>query len=263
MISFNIWYETSGALDGAVLEASTDYGTTWTLVESGASSQNWSDAQMLGYWSGSSAGWIEASNTIYDLAGEPVVKFRFSFIGPLYGSQEGVAVDDIAISECTLPDPSAGFTYTLNGTTATFTNTSTYATDYLWDFGMFQTSEEQNPVHDFMIDGSYTVTLYAYNACGVDSITQIVDIVTGISGVRNFGVAVYPNPVSQELNISFAGAIAPEWIHIFDLQGREVYSDYVPGMRHRIIPADWMESGVYTLRIVTARNVLTSKIIVE
>jgi PKD repeat protein len=62
--------------------------------------------------------------------------------------------------------PVAGFTYTLEGLTATFTNTSSYATDYLWDFGDGATSTETNPVHTYADNGLYIVKLTATNTDG-------------------------------------------------------------------------------------------------
>lgn len=76
------------------------------------------------------------------------------------------------------PVPTAGFTSSINGATATFTNTSGNATAYDWNFGDGQTSTAQNPVHTYTNDGTYTVTLTATNACGSNTFTQAVTIVT-------------------------------------------------------------------------------------
>ena len=57
--------------------------------------------------------------------------------------------------------PTAGFTYVKDGNTVTFTNTSSNATMYSWDFGDGNTSMEENPVHTYTGDGDYTVTLTA------------------------------------------------------------------------------------------------------
>ncbi|MCB9080579.1 MAG: PKD domain-containing protein [Lewinellaceae bacterium] len=46
-----------------------------------------------------------------------------------------------------------------DGVTVKFTNTSTNAFDYLWDFGDGQTSTEESPMHTYAEQGNYTVTL--------------------------------------------------------------------------------------------------------
>ena len=48
--------------------------------------------------------------------------------------------------------------------TVQFTDQSTGATGYQWQFGDGQTSTEQNPVHTYTQPGSYTVTLIASSA---------------------------------------------------------------------------------------------------
>ncbi len=55
--------------------------------------------------------------------------------------------------------------------TVTFTNTSTGATTYSWDFGDGGNSTAQNPTHDYTIGGSYTVTLTATGPGGTDTDT--------------------------------------------------------------------------------------------
>ncbi|MCU4173511.1 PKD domain-containing protein [Carboxylicivirga sp. N1Y90] len=67
----------------------------------------------------------------------------------------------------TIPVLSAGFTTSANvveaGEAIEFTNSSTSATEYAWDFGDDVTSKDQNPEHTYAADGKYTVTLVATN----------------------------------------------------------------------------------------------------
>lgn len=72
------------------------------------------------------------------------------------------------------PKPTAGFTYAIDGLTVTFTNTSTLADTYLWDFGDGATSTEVNPVHTYAANGIYEVTLTAYNANGENSYSTTI-----------------------------------------------------------------------------------------
>ena len=70
------------------------------------------------------------------------------------------------------PKPVAGFTYVADGLNVTFTNTSTNATSYSWDFGDGGSSTEDSPVHTYASDGSYQVVLTATNANGDNTATQ-------------------------------------------------------------------------------------------
>ena len=86
---------------------------------------------------------------------------------------------DTDIQTFTVPGglPVADFTYAIDdeGRTVTFTNTSTGATSYFWDFGDGNTSTATNPVHTYaQVQGTElfpdrTVELFATNALGFTS----------------------------------------------------------------------------------------------
>jgi len=78
------------------------------------------------------------------------------------------------------PKPTAGFTYVADGATVTFTNTTTLADSYSWDFGDGGTSGEANPVYTYAGDGSYIVVLTATNANGSSTATQTIIISSGV-----------------------------------------------------------------------------------
>lgn len=75
--------------------------------------------------------------------------------------------------ECFDSCPTARFTVVNNGVDAGipvhFTNESSGATSYLWDFGDGNTSTAVNPVHTYNAAGTYTVKLYAsIDGCTVE-----------------------------------------------------------------------------------------------
>lgn len=63
------------------------------------------------------------------------------------------------------PVPSFTFNAGSNNTVY-FTNTSTNATSYLWDFGDGQTSTQASPSHVYAASGTFTICLTATNNCG-------------------------------------------------------------------------------------------------
>ncbi len=79
-----------------------------------------------------------------------------------------------------IPWPVAGFDAShaaaLVGQTLAFTDTSTYADTYLWDFGDGVTSTLAAPTHAYTAPGTYTVTLTATNACQASVFTQGVTV---------------------------------------------------------------------------------------
>jgi PKD repeat protein len=74
----------------------------------------------------------------------------------------------------------AGFTYSFSGSslpvTVNFSNTSTNATGWVWNFGDGTTSTVQNPSHIYSTAGDYTVKLIASGAINTDSTSQIVHV---------------------------------------------------------------------------------------
>ena len=251
-IEFNLWYETQQILTTLSFEYSLDNGISWTTLAAGSANQNWSSA-----WSGSSGGWIHVSNTVPDLANMPNVKFRFTF-NALQANNEGVAIDDIYISNCSLGDPIADFTYTLNGLHAEFTNTSTGATSYLWNFGDFQTSTDTNPSHDYInMDYTYTVTLIAMNDCGSDTISYDISVVNANNNIADNNINIYPNPSNKFINISGIANNNCKF-NIYDIFSRKVFSSKINNNK---IDISRLQEGIYFIKIYTDKGIIIKKFI--
>lgn len=67
--------------------------------------------------------------------------------------------------------PVAAFSASVDGTTVTFNNSSASASDFQWDFGDGNSSNETNPVHTYASEGTYDVTLTASNDEGLSDVT--------------------------------------------------------------------------------------------
>jgi PKD repeat protein len=106
--------------------------------------------------------------------------------------------------ESTNPAPIANFTYSSASSTAPatfiFSNTSTDATAFVWEFGDNTTSTDQNPQHTYIAGGAFTVKLTAIGQGGTNSTTKTINI---------------QNPVGPTADFSFTGAggAAPCLIH--------------------------------------------------
>ncbi|MCB0640690.1 MAG: PKD domain-containing protein, partial [Phaeodactylibacter sp.] len=149
---------TSGCADLAVqfTDESTDNVTGWSWTFAGGDPATSSDSNPLVTYT--QAGTYTVTLEVTNAAGNNTV------------TEVGyIVVDDV---------PTAGFTESINGNMVDFTNTSTNATSYSWDFGDTTTSTETDPSHSYAMDGTYTVTLTASNACGDVVLTQEVVILT-------------------------------------------------------------------------------------
>lgn len=72
--------------------------------------------------------------------------------------------------------PSSSYTWTASTLYADFTESSTDATNWFWDFGDGNTSTSQNPSHTYPSAGTYTACLVAINNCNTDTFCQQITI---------------------------------------------------------------------------------------
>ncbi|MDT0676547.1 PKD domain-containing protein [Autumnicola musiva] len=73
--------------------------------------------------------------------------------------EDGTEVESTQEVTVEATEPTAEYTFEVDGLTATFTNTSENAVSYAWDFGDGNTSTEENPTHTYAAEGTYTVIL--------------------------------------------------------------------------------------------------------
>ncbi len=90
------------------------------------------------------------------------------------------------------PIPAANFSYVGANLPApaivVFTNSSTNATSYSWDFGDNGISNDANPQHTYLTGGVFTVKLTATGDGGTNSTTKTVNIQNPIGPVADFTV---------------------------------------------------------------------------
>ena len=78
-----------------------------------------------------------------------------------------------------------------------FTNFSTNASTYVWDFGDNQSSTQENPQHLYVASGVYTVKLTAKGAGGSTSTTKTVNIGAAITNVKISKVTIVNIPFTK------------------------------------------------------------------
>ncbi len=102
--------------------------------------------------------------------------------------------DTFCDSIVTCAFPVSGFSFSINGNQVTFTNSSANGSAWAWTFGDGNTSNQQNPIHNYTFQSTFNVCLVAVNACGTDTICQTVqvcDISAGFSALVTGAVAVF------------------------------------------------------------------------
>ncbi len=110
-------------------------------------------------------------------------------------------------------NPVAGFTVSDSASSCTplevqFTNTSTYATSYAWDFGSGGTSTLTNPVHFYPNPGTYTVRLIATSPGGCTDTAYKNIIVYDTAGYAlNYPAIGGCKPLAATFNAAVAGPV--------------------------------------------------------
>ena len=158
------------------------------------------------------------------------------------GTDEVVFDDFIEVN----PLPTALFTTVQNGTVVDFENMSEDADDFDWYFGDGETSGANNPTHDFGDFGTYEITLIAFNNCGSDTTTLLLELaglpVPDFSVEEQVGCSPFTVKFKDE---SQNGATSWEW----EFEGGD------PQFSTKKNPTVvYEEPGVYTVRLTAYNN---------
>ncbi len=122
------------------------------------------DATSYSWDFGDSSGTSTEENPIYTYAAAGTYDVELT-------ATSGDGVENTFSMSVTVTDavaPTASYTSEASDLEVTFTNTSTNATSYSWDFGDGNSSTDENPVHTYASYGTYTVVLTATSVDDID-----------------------------------------------------------------------------------------------
>lgn len=125
-------------------------------------------------------------------------------------------------------------------------------TEWAWDFGDGNSSEEQNPLHTYEAEGSYEVCLTVSNLAGASEICQTLNIVIVNSKEAASppqSLSAHPSPAREWLEVDLNG-LRGQGVNLrcFNLQGQLMAQyDWGSAPSHlRIQVSDW-PAGLYYL----------------
>lgn len=139
------------------------------------------------------------------------------FIGP------NMIRDTLAVRLDVIGAPQAAFTYSVNGTTISFTNNSTQAGFFQWDFGDGIQASGLAPVHIYSNSGVYQVCLTALGdlgLCAPSTVCQMVNVLVS-RDLEFSSVSHYPNP--SEGRFFIQGVPLGATIEVSDTYGKLVW----------------------------------------
>jgi PKD repeat protein len=165
--------------------------------------------------------------------------------------------------------PGANFTQSLAGLSATFNNTSTNATSYLWDFGDGNSSAAASPTHTYAAPGTYAVKLTATNQCTSSTKTVNLTLTSSVNELaENLGIRILPNPTEGDFQVQFDSRIAfgTARLSLLDAQGRlvkTIETELRPGTATVPFQGLALPKGLYQLNIQTDAGLATLSVAVQ
>lgn len=179
-----------------------------------------------------------------------------------------VSADDVLVT-FTDTTAHADASFSNNNTlTVDFTNLSTGANTYLWDFDNDGSIDDSttNPTHTYPGNAVYTVHLLVMNACGgTDDTLIVVDLLT--VGMVNAGVQslnVSPNPTLNSVNINFEANSANLTVELVSVSGQIIYTEnynQFSGTYRKQVDLSNYAQGVYYVKLITDKGVITKKVV--
>ncbi len=135
----------------------------------------------------------------------------------------------------------------------TFTNNSTNADGYFWDFGNGETSTDINPWTEYNQVGTYNVMCVAINGvCQNDTawVTIEVNSTIGLNDLNkiNNSFIIYPNPVINILNVQLKEGLNNGTITIYDARGRKVLTNQI-NQANSTIDVSELVKGYYVIQL--------------
>lgn len=172
-------------------------------------------------------------------------------------------VENIVVE--TLPNftPIADFEFNTNELEATFTDASTNEPDtWFWEFDDGSTSTEQNPVHTYTAEGTYTVCLTAGNAWGSAQYCQDVTImITSNDNLQADAlIQINPNPAQSVVRIDCGTLALSQELSLYNTTG-QLLEQVIVKEQHQSWDLSALAAGSYWVR--TAKGDVISLVIVK
>jgi|GEM_PF-3971659 len=144
----------------------------------------------------------------------------------------------------------------------TFTNTSEYITNWVWDFGDGEMAEIEEPTHTYTEPGIYELEISIYNLeWGNDCFMQleyevmVTDDGTGVSNTSDTGFSLSPNPAYNLITLIRPYPAAEAGFIITDLSGREILRQNLGANSSDEIDIRMLKAGIYFCKIAGSSGV--------
>ncbi|PCH68853.1 MAG: hypothetical protein COC01_02820 [Bacteroidetes bacterium] len=177
--------------------------------------------------------------------------------------------DTLKLNDSACPPPVSSFGYQITGLTIDFSDSSSNADSWIWDYDDGDISTSQNPKHTYTDTGTYDICLVTTNVCGKDTICKSIyisgtDYLEEIISVKN--IKIYPNPSTGVINFELPQLPSGNYeLTITNQLGQNIGKsisknlEYIPGGKHAI-DIGTLPNGLYIIQISTDDILIQKKI---
>lgn len=157
----------------------------------------------------------------------------------------------------------------VSGLTVSFSDSSSYAATYLWDFGDGITSQDPNPTHTYFLYGTYTIQLIVNNNCGADTTTMSISLDFPNSIEENWtqAVSVFPIPAKDQFHVEIEGIQAETLtLQLIDIRGKAVLKQQIASQSNSVnttVSVQNLAAGVYMLQLRDGMHQMVRRVLVE
>jgi hypothetical protein len=172
---------------------------------------------------------------------------------------DAVMTSDSVVVQTIIPVVSL-FSYSSEGLEFSFTSNSEFADSVFWDLGDGATTSEMNPVHAYLNEGEFNVTLTAFNACGESTTSQVIMIVGLDEMAEEYGYLLYPNPADNQIHLFSKNTdLMNAQVYITDMLGNivKLVASYHGG--DILLDIESLSAGIYLLHLSEKSNNWSTK----
>ncbi len=160
----------------------------------------------------------------------------------------------------------ANFSYLANQRVVNFTDASSGATSWLWNFGDGNTSIQQNPTHTYTQNGNYIVTLTINGGTCVHSDTLAVAMTSFSQDLENENsVSILPNPTSGVTYLCLDQTVARAVdVQVISIDGRILLKAQIDeGQSRTVVDISCLPNAMYYVRIQSDDRTVTKKLVLQ
>ncbi len=148
-----------------------------------------------------------------------------------------------------------------------FTDQSTNAVSWLWEFGNGATSREQNPKLKFATFGNYNVKLTVTSLAGCNAITSKAIEITGLEDeIFASQIKLFPNPTENQFTVSLANqTIGKVKMQIFNVLGSLVAEETIEkdaNILTKTFNIAHLAAGIYTMQLQDGKAMAVKKLVI-